>query len=242
MPKRSIHRLMIFWLFGDNAGRVTFGIWNWLWGKSVTSGGEIAVAIANESFADIQRSVQQLTEAVAKMTATYQKVKEKYEAKQQEFQVTERQAQLAIHQEQTEAARIAMGKVLILEALLPQLKQQMLSAEKILIDNRERLQQERQRLENDRNSLESSKVLAEFNQALEQIQDIDNTIDSNSPRSQFISATTAIEDRYRQVNAMAELTKDSQAQLMSDFTNLTREDEIMRRLKELDALPLPVIS
>ena len=93
MPKQSIRRQTIFWLLGDNAGRILVGIWSWLWSKPVANGGEIAAIVASESVADIERSVQQFTETVAKMTATYQKVKEKYLAKQQEFQLTERQAQ-----------------------------------------------------------------------------------------------------------------------------------------------------
>ncbi len=238
MPKQSIQRQTIFWLLGDNAGRISVGIWSWLWGKPVAAGGEIAAVVASESFADIQRSVQQLTEAVAKMTATHQKIKEKYEAKQQEFQFTQRQAQLAIKQSQAEAARIAMGKALILEALLPQLKQQMLAVEKILNENRERLQRERQRLEDDRNTLESSQVLADVNQALLDIQNINSTIDASSARSHLTAATTAIHDRYLQANALAELSQDPNERVMIDFTNLTREDEITRRLQELDALPL----
>ena len=240
MPKQSIRRQTIFWLLGDNAGRISVGIWSWLWGKPVAAGGEIAAIVASESFADIQRSVQQLTEAVAKITANHQKVKEKYLAKQQEFQFTERQAQLAIQQSNPEAARIAMGKALIIEALLPQLKQQMLAAEKILNENRERLQRERQRLEDDRNTLESSQVLADVNQALVEIQNLNSTIDANSARSHLAAATSAIQDRYLQATAMAELSQDPHERVMTDFANLTREDEITRRLQELDTLPLAV--
>jgi phage shock protein A len=237
MTKRSIQRQTISWLLGDNAGRVSVGAWNWLWGKPVAAGGEIAAAVANESFADIQRSVQQLTEAVAKMTATYQKVKEKYTDKQQEFELTEQKAKLALQKGHNEAARIAMGKALSLETLLPHLQQQMLAAEKILTDNRERLQRERQRLEDDRNMLESSQVLADVNQALVDIQNINSTIDSSSARSHLISATNAIQDRYLEATAMAELSQDPYEQVMTDFTNLTREDEITRRLQQLNAIP-----
>ena len=106
-----------------------------------------------------------------------------------------------------------------------------------MIENKERLQQERQRLENDRNTLEGSKLLAEFNQALEQIQNINSTIDADSPRSHLISATDAIHDRYLQANAMAELSKDPNEQGMNDLSDLIREDEITRRLKELENRP-----
>jgi phage shock protein A len=237
MPKPSITRRTISWLCGDNAGRVSAGAWNWLWGKSVASGGEIAVAIASESFIDIQRSVHQLTESVAKITATYLKVKEKYAATQKEFQLAEQEAQLANQLGKHDLARIAMGKALLLEGLLPQLKEQMLAAEKILTENRSRLRQEKQRLEDDRNTLEGSKLLAEFNQALEQIQNINNEIDIDSPRSHLNSAADAIHDRYLQVNAMAELSKDPHAEAMSDLSQIIREDEIKRRLKELEDRP-----
>ena len=106
-----------------------------------------------------------------------------------------------------------------------------------MTENRERLQRERQRLEDDRNTLESTQVLADVNQALVEIQNLNSTIDANSARSHLAAATGAIRDQYLQATAMAELLEDPHERIMTDFANLTREDEITRRLQELDALP-----
>jgi phage shock protein A len=236
MSKPSIRKRTVFWLLGDNAGRITVGIWNWLWGKSIAGGGEITIAVADESFADIQRSVQQLTEAVAKMTATYQKIKEKYEVKKQELQEAKHQAKLAMTQGNQDVARVLMGKVITIESLLPQLQKQMLTAEKILLSNRDRLQKEREKLEQDRQNLESSKVLAEFNVALAQIQNIDHKLDANSSRSQLNIATNAVYDQYLNLNASAELSQDPHEQTMNDFLKSTYENEITLALQELDEL------
>ncbi|NJK73671.1 MAG: PspA/IM30 family protein, partial [Microcoleus sp. SU_5_6] len=39
----------VYWLMGDKAGRTLVGVWNWLWGIPVESGGQVAVEVAEES-------------------------------------------------------------------------------------------------------------------------------------------------------------------------------------------------
>jgi phage shock protein A len=239
MRKQPILKKTVSWLFGENAGRVSFGLWNWLWGKSIASGGAVSMAVADEAFADMQRSVDQLTSAVAKMTVTHRKIQGKYEAKKQEFQEMERQAQIAIQQDQDTIARIAMSKAIMIEKdLLPSLKENMLAVEKILIENREKLQQEQQRLENHRNGLENSKTLAEFNEALQSIQNIHNELDITSAQSQFNSATNAIENKYIEVTVKEELAQGSHSKAIRDFTDQILESEITERLKDLNGLSL----
>lgn len=50
----------IYWLMGDQAGRVVVDSWRWLWGLPVEAGGRVAVAVAQESLQSMQKLVQQL--------------------------------------------------------------------------------------------------------------------------------------------------------------------------------------
>jgi ABC-type phosphate transport system substrate-binding protein len=78
-------RKITYSLFGERAGRVLVGGWNWLWGKPVEEGGQVAVSVAEESLRTMQESVQRLTQAVSTEVASYQRAQQKYQEKVKEF-------------------------------------------------------------------------------------------------------------------------------------------------------------
>jgi phage shock protein A len=137
-----MQKKLLYWLLGDRTGRTTVGIWNWLWGLPVDSGGKIAVEVAGESLTSMQESVWKLTQAVSNVTGAYRRAKELYEAKYREFQAAERQAILAEEQGNADAARLAMTKAILIEKSLPQMAEWVAQAEQSMIAHQEKLHRE----------------------------------------------------------------------------------------------------
>ncbi|MCX7592383.1 MAG: PspA/IM30 family protein [Fischerella sp.] len=224
--------LKFFW---GKAGRTLIVIWNWLWGLPIESGGKIAVEAAGESLKSMQQSVAQLAESVATAAAAYENAKAKYGVKQQEFRVAENQALLAYQQGNEEAARLAMSRAIAIERLLPKIGEQVAQAEKVVVTVKEKLYREREKLEAYQTEMQNLKVLAEINEALETIAQVDSSLDINSSRYQFESAQAAIEERYLKANAQAELSENPAERLQADLDRLMLNDEISRRLAQLKA-------
>lgn len=224
---------LIHGLLGDRASYKLKALWNWLWGLSAESDSRIAVQVAQESLQSMQKSVLNLTESVAKISASYQLAKKKYDTKKQEFLQLEQQANLASYHGNEEAARLAMGKAIVLERLLPTLAEQVAQSEQILSANKDKLNRERQRLETYKMELQNLKDLSEVNEALADIAKVNSSVSTDSAQSQFEEAQSSIHKRYLQTNALAELSENPADKLTSDLDNMILDDEISRRLLEL---------
>lgn len=220
-------------LIWGKAGRTLVVIWNWLWGIPIESGGDIAVEVAGESLKSMQQSVAQLAESVATAIAAYENAKGKYELKQQEFKVAENQALLAYQKGNEEAARLAMSRAIAIERLLPKIGEQVAQAEKVVVAVKEKLYREREKLEAYQTEMQNLKVLAEINEALETIAQVDNSLDITSSRYQFESAQAAVEERYLKANAQVEISENPAERLQADLDRLMLNDEISRRLAQL---------
>ncbi|MEM9267203.1 MAG: PspA/IM30 family protein [Cyanobacteria bacterium P01_F01_bin.13] len=230
---------VVIWFFGDRAGRTLIGTWNWFWGRPLEAGNKLTVEVAQAALVDMQASVAKLAESVAKIQGSYQQAKAKYDHKLVEHQRLEAKAQLAQHHGNEAAARMAISQTIVLEKLLPQLEDQVQQAEQILHHNKERLTRERQRLETFKAEMQNMRDLAEVNEALGAIASVNNDIGADSARIQFTEAQNAIQGRYRQEQALAELTEDPAEQLAADLEQLTLEDEISRRLSQLKPADIP---
>lgn len=222
-------------LIWQNSGHTILAIWNWLWGMPINSGGKIAVEAARNSVQSMQQSVAQITESVATAVAAYEKVKTKYIAKQQEFKQAESQALVAYQQGNEEAARLAMTRAIAIERLLPKMGEQVTQTEKVVVAAKEKLYREREKLEAYQIEMQNMKVLAEINEALETITQVDSSLDINSARYQFESAQEAVEERYLKANAHVELSENPTKKLQTDLDHLMLNDEISRRLAQLKA-------
>ncbi|MCS6791524.1 MAG: PspA/IM30 family protein [Oscillatoriaceae bacterium SKW80] len=220
----------IYWLFGETAGRVIVGIWNWLWGLPVESGGKISVKVAEESLRTMQESIQKLAQAVAVQVSAYERAKQKYEAKVKEMQNFEQQARAAQRSGNEEAARLAMSKVIQIEQLLPQLEAQVLQAEQFVNTYKEKLNRERMKLESYKQEMQNMKDIAEINEALSQITTIDSDLSIDSARSQFEQAKNAVLARNLKVKALAELSENPAEKLEADLDKMLLDEEVSRRL------------
>lgn len=229
---------VIYWLLGEKAGRTVVGVWNWLWGMPVESGGKIAVAVAEESLQSMQESVQKLAAAVAGQDAAYKRAKQKYESKAKELQTFESQALIAQRSGNEDAARMAMTKVIQIEQILPQLEEMVKQAEKAVANSKEKLNRERSKLESYKTDMQNIKDMAEVNEALAAIAKVNNEFDIGSAKSQFETAKNAVERRNLKENSLAELSENPNEKLQADIEKMTIDDEISRRLGRLqDSAP-----
>jgi phage shock protein A len=228
---------VIYWLMGERAGRSLVGAWNWLWGIPVESGGKVAVEVAQESLASMQESVQKLTQAVSTQVAAYQRAEQKYQAKVQEMQRYEQQAVTAQRQGNEEAARLAMGKVLQIEQLLPQFEAQVQQAGKFVSASKEKLNRERTKLETYKMDMQNMRDLNEVNEALATLSKVNSDLSIDSARSQFEQAKNAVERRSLKEQAYAELSENPAEKLSADLDRMTLDDEVSRRLRQLGESP-----
>lgn len=219
---------------GEKAGRTVVGSWNWLLGIPVEQGGKIAVATAEESLQSMQESVQKLAKAVATQVAAYERAKQKYQEKVKELQLAENQAAIAQRSGNSEAARMAMAKVLQVEKLLPQLESQVKQAEQYVNASKDKLNRERMKLEEYKAEMQNMKDLAEINEALGAIAKVNNEFDIGSARSQFETAKNAVERRNLQESALADLSENQAEKVQAELEQMTADDEIARRLQMLE--------
>jgi len=229
---------LIYWLLGERAGRVVVGSWRWLWGLPVESGGKVAVAVAEESLQSMQESVQQLAKAVAQQVGAYERAKKKYQDKTRELSSFEQQALLAQSAGQEEGARLAMGRAIGIEKLLPALEQQVNQAEVFVNASKDKLNRERLKLEQYKSDMQNMKDLAEVNAALESIAKVNNDFNIGSARSSFESAKRAVEGRHFTSAALAELSENPQEKITADLEQMTLDEEVSQRLKRLEAAPI----
>jgi phage shock protein A len=226
-------RSLIHWLAGDRAARVIFASWNWLWGKPLDQGGKLAVEVAQESLHAMQQSVYKLTESISKAVTAYEQAKKQYLQKQTDAKRAELQSAQAYELGDEESARLAMSRTLEIERILPQFETQVQQAETAVIALKEKLYKERQKLESYQTQLQSLKSLAEVNEALAVIANINSDLHIDSARNQFQAAQSAIENRNIQINAFQELSQNPTEKLEATLDKISLDRKIQQRLHQL---------
>jgi phage shock protein A len=227
---------VMYWLVGEKAGRTVVGTWNWLWGIPIDSGGKIAVAVAEESLQSMQEGVQRLAEAVATQVASYQRAKQKYDAKLQEIEVLNREVLNAQKLGHDLAARQTMAKIIQIEQILPALDAMLQPAEDSVKLSKAKLNREREKIESYKSDMQNLKDLAEVNEALATISKVNSEFDIGSAKSQFDAAKSAVENRNLRTNALASLSEDPNAAVNAEIAQMTLDDEVSRRLQQLESI------
>jgi phage shock protein A len=226
---------VMYWLIGEKAGRTIVGTLNWLWGIPIESGGKIAKEVAQESLQSMQEAVQRLAEAIATQDAAYQKVKRKHEIKLQEIEVLNLQILNAQKLGHDLAARQIMAKVIQIEQILPALETMIQQAENSVKQSKAKLNREREKIESYKFDMQNLKDIAEVNEALLAISKVNSEFDIGSAKSQFDAAKSAIESRNLRANALNSLLEDPQAAINEELEQMTLDDEVSRRLQQLES-------
>jgi phage shock protein A len=229
----------LYWFMGDRTGRVLVATWHWLWGKPIEMNSDIAKEVAQESLVSMQQSVVKLTQAAATVVAAHQQAQEIFLRKQKEFKEMESQALLAQRKGMTAAARLAMSHAIIIEGLLPQLQERVTHAEQLVVQTKEKLNQEHQRLETYKLQMHNLNALAEVNKALNAISQTTSDLGLDNARSQFETAEAAINRQHFKGKAYAELSVSPTEKLQIDLNRLTLDDKITNRLQQLNTPSTP---
>lgn len=221
----------IYWLMGDRAGKVIVGSWNWLWGIPVESGAPTSVSRAHDSLRIMQDSVAKLATAVSAQVNAYKIAKETYQAKVKEKQTLEKEAHLSQQIGKEDEARLAMMKAIQIEQILPQFEAQLRQAEELVKASQEKLNQEQMRLESYKLDLHNIQAMSEVNNALKQIEKVNDQSQIDAARAQFEEVKNAIHQSYLETQALAELSGNPEEKMQNSFAKMEIETEVNQRLK-----------
>jgi len=228
-------RNAVMFLFGEKAGRVIVGWWSWLIGQPVQEGGQVAVEVAEQSIISMKQALQELTQAVATQVAAYQRAQQKYAEKVKEYKTYEQQAATAQRNGNTEAARLAMGRLLQIEGVLPGMAEQVKQAETFVAKAKDKLARQQQQLEDYRTQLDNMKDISEINEALAQMAKVNDSYSIDSARSQFDAAKNAVERKNLRVSAQLDLSENPADALSKQLDDMVQGDAIEQRLAQLAA-------
>lgn len=222
------------WLLGERASRAVNAGWNWLWGKAANDGGELSVAVAEESLTEMARAVQQLAEAVGMQKGAYDRALKIYQDKGKEHKQYMERAALAQSQGNNELAKMAMTKALEIEAMLPSAETAVNQAKALLDQSMSRLDDQRRRLEANKAQLSNMRDMAQINAALQQVANTSSEFNLSGAQSDFDKARQAVLNQGAKTNAVLALSEDPNARLAKQLDQLGMDEEINKRLAALN--------
>ena len=222
----------IYYLFGERAGRFIVVTWNWLLGVSEPSEQEQAVSDAEKSLAQMQASVEKLTQAVTVQVKNYQEAEQHYTNKVKEYQDLETKAKALKANGNTESARLTMIQAVQLEKILPQLKENVENAEKYVSAAKQQLMRQKEKLETYKSELANMQAIQEVNDALSQMAEVNNNYSIDAAKSQFEAAKETVNNRQMEVQAHYELSQTAGDNFDDKMEDMSLDDEVSRRLEE----------
>lgn len=221
----------IYYLFGERAGRFIVVTWNWLWGVSEPSEQEQAVSDAEKSLAQMQESVEKLTQAVTVQVKNYQEAEKHYTNKVKEYQDLETKAKALKANGNTESARLTMIQAVQLEKILPQLKENVENAEKYVSAAKQQLMRQKEKLETYKSELANMQAIQEVNEALSQMAEVNNNYSIDAAKSQFEAAKETVNNRQMEVQAHYELSQTAGDNFDDKMEDMSLDEEVSRRLE-----------
>ena len=234
IQKGNMKNKIVKGILGEKAGNTVIAVWRWAWGLPIETGGKVAKNVAQQSLQDMNEKIQQLAAGVAKVVAAHDKAKTKYLEKRKEIDYAKQQAKIANDKGNKDAAKIAITKVIMMEKIMPKLEEMVNKSEEIMTTAQDNLQREKEKLETYKLELANLSTLTEMNEAMNKISATTNSLDLGSATSQFSEAQSAIEGRYLEEMSVIELSESSTDKLGRQLDDLTLEDEISKRLEELN--------
>jgi phage shock protein A len=165
-----------------------------------------AVPQAEAAVHQLDATVRQLAEAMAAQTAAYRRTEDRYLATVRQYREYERKAAESAQQGQPSAALAAAQQALELEGLLPQLKEDVETADRCVTAARQQLERDRHRLKAYRAELDRLRDLEAVNRTLAA------TLESqegrgDAARHRFEQAKATLEWQQLQLLARQELAE-----------------------------------
>ena len=223
----------VYWLFGDWAGGIVVGSWNWLWGvdNDPSSSDADTITAASESIEVMEASVARLVNVVSMQHDAYQRARQKYLQKVRECKNAEQLALGAQQNGQDSTARLAMAKAIQIEKILPVLEGQMQQAEELLNGFQTRLEEERLALETHKGELQNMKDLTEISEALAAVKQAGQGLTTSDAKGRFRDIYADLEERTKTDILASELYQDPEHLATAKLSQLELDEEIARRLE-----------
>ena len=188
----------IFWLMGENLGKLAINSWNWLWNippqppqtatkpstppptsETVNAADRAAVEQAAQSLKVMRTRCGELEIAVSQVVAAAKLAQEQYINKYQHWQSLEAQAIAAHARDDAAGARLAMAQALVIDRILPQMLERVDRAQELAQSAQTKLAQEVELTTIAQTEIEALKALAAMNQAFIQTGQFDTVFQTD---------------------------------------------------------------
>jgi hypothetical protein len=224
-------KTFILWFMGDTLGTVTIDAWNWLWQMPLSEipspqqiDNELILDRAQQLLESISLRVAQMRVAAEKVRISTVEIQRQYDLKYREYREIIDLTKEYQRMENTIEARLAMARAIVIERLLPELKQ-------ALDNSLDRLTTIQQAYTEEQAKLVLLEVEMQNIQAYLAMNDSvggnpQGTDNLNSLQARFSDLHTEIEDRYHQIQTIAQLSHSANCTLERTLNTQDIDDRI----------------
>jgi phage shock protein A len=210
----------------NRAWTVVRATWNWLWGKPIDAGGEIAAQIGEDSIDDVAAAVQKFTESVGLQQAALAEAVRLYEETSQRVVLLGQQAEQLVAAGNDDAALELLAEQDVIDDYVPQLESQVRFAEQNLAEGKARLREAQLELRKMQAQQKMGASTMRVTQALEQANQAAG-IDSQSAMRRFEKSQEAIQRRNIKAQAVSEV-QGEQKSVSRAIKNLNAQERLAK--------------
>jgi phage shock protein A len=210
----------------NRAWTVVRATWNWLWGKPIDAGGEIAAQIGEDSIDDVAAAVQKFTESVGLQQAALAEAVRLYEETSQRVVLLGQQAEQLVAAGNDDAALEVLAEQDVIDDYVPQLEGQVRFAEQNLAEGKARLREAQLELRKMQAQQKMGASTMRVTQALEQANQAAG-IDSQSAMRRFEKSQEAIQRRNIKAQAVSEV-QGEQKSVSRAIKNLNAQERLAK--------------
>lgn len=181
--------------------------WNWLWGKPIDAGGEIAAQVSEDSIDDLTQAFQTLVDSVGLQRGALAEALRLHDETEQQVKTLSDQAEQLVAAGKDDAALAVLAELDVLEEYRPQLEEQVLFAKQTLAEGTARMNEAQLELKKMQAQQKMGASTLRVTQALERANQAAG-IDSQSAMRRFEKSQAAIQRRNIQAQATSEVQGD----------------------------------
>jgi phage shock protein A len=207
----------VLWFMGDSLGGAVINTWDWLWQMPIAetsiptakTSDNLTLEHAQRLLSSIEMRVLEMQTAVDKVRNSTQEIQRQYEAKGQQHQELIDLVREYQRAGNTIEARLAMAKAIGIERILPELKARWENSQEMLLSINECHAQEQAKLTLLEIEMETIRACMAMSDSMGGNREIDKINELNHLQERFHDVQTEIEDRYRQIQVMSQLSPPS---------------------------------
>ncbi|MGR3276950.1 PspA/IM30 family protein [Acaryochloris marina NIES-2412] len=178
--------------------------WNWLWGKPIEAGGEIAAQVSEDSIDDLTQAFQTLVDSVGLQRGALAEALRLHDETEQQVNTLSEQADQLVAAGEDDAALAVLAELDVLEEYRPQLEEQVLFAKQTLAEGTTRMKEAQLELRKMQAQQKMGASTMRVTQALERANQAAG-IDNQSAMRRFEKSQEAIKRRNIQAQATSEV-------------------------------------